>query len=76
MASREVKELVPGNYYRIPSQDSVVAQYVGTGVIDGAQKFFEVYDQESEDLTGTYVSADRISCRETSYTDKLSNING
>lgn len=74
MACREVVELIPGNYYRIPSLDSIVAQYVGTGVIDGAQKFFEIYDQEDEDLTGIIVSADRSCCRETSYTDKLNGI--
>jgi len=70
-AVRRVQELVPGNYYRIPSQNNVIAQYVGTGVIDGAQKFFEVYDQEEEDLSGQYVSADTLCCRETSFTDKL-----
>lgn len=70
---RNVTELVPGKFYRIPSQGYVVAQYVGTGVIDGAQKFFEVYDEEEEDLTGQYISADTLCCRETLYTDKLNN---
>lgn len=72
--AREVKELIPGHYYRIPSQDNVVAQYVGTGVIDGAQKFFEIFDQEEDDLTGVIVSADRMCCRETIYTDKLNGL--
>ena len=72
--ARKVEKLTPGHYYRIPSQNNVVAQYVGTGVIDGAQKFFEVYDQEEEDLSGVIISADTMCCRETSFTDKLNGL--
>ncbi|AUS01889.1 hypothetical protein NVP2044O_25 [Vibrio phage 2.044.O._10N.261.51.B8] len=65
---REVSELVPGNYYEIHGQ-KVVGQYSATGVVDGAQKLFEVY--RDGDLTGEYVSADTLCCRESEITDAL-----
>ena len=59
--SPNVLELTPGNMYYIPSQN-VVAEYIGTGVVDGAQKFFEVW--ENGDLSNIYISADTSCCRQ------------
>lgn len=59
--SPDVLELTPGHMYYIPSQKAV-AEYVGTGVVDGAQKFFEVW--ENGDLSNIYISADTLCCRQ------------
>lgn len=56
-----VEGLKPGKTYLLPHHDCI-AEYVGTGVVDGAQKFFETW--VDGDLSGQYVSADEISCRE------------
>lgn len=56
-----VGELEPGKTYLLSHQDCI-ADYVGTGVIDGDRKFFEIWVDGY--LSSQYISADQISCRE------------